>query len=68
MTDELNLPGDMLNECIADLGDDEPFIASKDEDGLWSVRTLSGWQVLTQPNGCPMKCRFAGPGRFPRWC
>lgn len=39
----LNTPG--LNQCIAELGDDEPFVVSRDGDG-WTVRTISAWRVV----------------------
>lgn len=45
-------PGAILNECIAELGDTEPFVVSRDGEG-WTVRTLAGWRVL-EPEGGEM--------------
>lgn len=41
-------PGSILNEYIAELGDSEPFVVSRDGDG-WAIRTMSGWRVLQPP-------------------
>lgn len=47
MTDEANrLAAMMLEECIAELGDDEPFVIQRDDDGAWSVRKLSAYNAL----------------------
>ena len=36
-----------LNECIAELGDDEPFVVQRGPDG-WEVRKMTAWKVLNQ--------------------
>jgi len=41
--------GDMLNECIAEIGGDA-FVAERDSEGLWAVRTLAAWQYLNRPS------------------
>jgi hypothetical protein len=38
-------PGSLLNECVTELGDAEPFVVQREADG-WAVRTMSGWRVL----------------------
>jgi hypothetical protein len=38
-------PGTTLNECIAELGDDEPFVVQHGPDG-WEVRKMTAWKVL----------------------
>jgi hypothetical protein len=34
-----------LNECIAELGDDEPFVVQRGPAG-WEVRKMTAWKVL----------------------
>lgn len=38
-------PGAVVNQCLAELGDAEPLVVSKEDDG-WAVRTLSAWRLL----------------------
>jgi hypothetical protein len=40
-------PGSLLNECVTELGDAEPFVVQREADG-WAVRTMSGWRALAR--------------------